>query len=278
MSNFDDMSKAGYRKTINPIIYLNEEWKKISDYIPGLYPVYWVSNTGKVYSEQINALLKFDLVGKGYLKVTLQFYDGPRDMLVHRLVMLCFNPIPNASEYTVNHKDGDHTNNMLYNLEWATYSEQMEHASRANLLRSERYSEDEIRAICKQLESTSNQDEVIMNIYGNIKINNPEYYIKIKHLVNRIQRKLSWTNISDEYDITPKQAINPNQVISNEQVEALCSVLEQYGRDIPTRKAYSLIGIDIGKPDNQNYTRYMATMVNIRNRKTFDEITSKYNF
>ena len=278
MPNFDEMSRAGFRRTINPLININEEWRKVSDYIPNIFPVYWVSNTGKVYSEQINALLRYDFVGKGYLKVTLQFYDGPKDILIHRLVMLCFNPIENPDDYTVNHKDGDHTNNMLYNLEWATYSEQMQHASRTNLLKSENYSEKEIRAICKQLEITPNQDDVIRNIYGNIKFSNPDYYTKIKHLVNRIQRNLSWTNISCEYDIIPKQNINPNQVLSEDQVEALCSVLEKYGKHISTREAYKLIGVDIGSPDSDNYTKYMSTMVNIRNRKTFNHITSKYNF
>ena len=39
-----------------------------------------------------------------------------------------------------------------------------------------------------------------------------------------------------------------------------------------------MIGIDIGQPYDKDYTRYMSTMVNIRNRKCFDNITSKYNF
>lgn len=276
--DLDKLKEASFRKTSNPFIDNREEWRKISDYIPGVYPIYWISNTGKVFSEQIQALMRYDYVGKGYLKVTLQFYDGPKDMLVHRLVMLCFHPIPNSDLYTVNHKDGNHENNRDTNLEWATYTEQMIHASSNDLLNKEGYSEEEIRAICSMLEKTPNQDEVIQSIYGNIKRSDPNYYIRIKHLVNRIQRKDSWTNISDEYNILPKSNTNPNQVVSDEQVEQLCSILEKYGKKIPTRKAFEMIGIDIGQPYDKDYTRYMSTMVNIRNRKCFDNITSKYNF
>lgn len=276
--NLDKMKEASFRKTINPFIDDKEEWRRISDYIPGVYPYYYVSNTGKIFSEQFGYLLKFDYVGKGYLKVTLQFYDGPKDLLVHRIVMLCFEPIPNSHLYTVNHKDGNHENNFYSNLEWATYTEQMEHASSNNLLNKEGYTEEEIRAICSLLELTPNQDEVIEKIYGNIKRNNYPYYIRIKHLVNRIQKGDSWVNISSEYNILPKAMTNPNQILSEDQIHQVCRILEIYGRNYPTRKIFEMIGIDIGNQYSPNYTKYMSTMVNIRNRKTFHHITSKYNF
>ena len=276
--DIDKLREASFRNTTNPAVFLDEKWLPIHEYVPNIMPWYWISNTGKIFSIQINALMKYDYVGKGYLKVTLQSTSGPVDMLVHRLVMLCFHPISNPDSFTVNHKDGDHENNYDSNLEWATYVDQMVHASETGLLNTEYYSESEVRAICKELEQNSNQDEVIYKLYGNIKLRNYPYYVKIKHLVNRIQRKISWQNISCEYNILTKENINPNQVLSDSQVEAICQVLEKYGKDIPTRKVYQLIGIDIGNPGEKNYIRYMSTMVNIRNRKCFDYITSKYNF
>ena len=270
------LRNSSFRGTTNPMIFENEMWLPIT--IPGIMPWYWISDTGKIYSANINALLKYDYVGKGYLKVTLQTENGPNDYLVQRLVLLTFDPIPNSEVMTANHKDGNHENNFRSNLEWATYKEQMIHASENNLLNSEGYDESEVRDICIELEKTSNQDEIIMKLYGDIKRTNRPYYIQIKHLVNRIQTKQSWTRISNKYNILPKKMENPNQVISDEQVEDLCKILQLHGSDIPTRKAFELIGIDIGNPGEKNYIRYMALMVNIRNRKCFPKITSKYNF
>lgn len=274
--DINKLREASFRGVTNPMIYDNENWLPIT--VDKILPWYWISDTGKIYSTQINALLKYDYVGKGYLKVTLQTTEGPKDYLVHRLVLLTFDPIPNPDDLTANHKDGDHENNFRYNLEWATYTEQMIHASENNLLNPSGFSESEVRRVCEELEKDPNQDSIILRLYGDIKRTNKPYYIQIKHLVNRIQTKQSWGNISCEYNILPKENINPNQVLSTEQVEELCKILEKYGSSIKTRDAFNMIGIDIGSPTGKDYTRYMAAMVNIRNKKCFPEITSKYNF
>ena len=50
-------------------------------------------------------------------------------MKIHRLVAEAFiiNDDP-VNKTTVNHIDGDRSNNMLNNLEWASYSENLKHA------------------------------------------------------------------------------------------------------------------------------------------------------
>jgi len=63
----------------------------------------------------------------GYVGVTLSKNRKPKTFSVHRLVAVAF--IKNLDEKrTVNHKDGTKTNNLLENLEWATYSENHKHA------------------------------------------------------------------------------------------------------------------------------------------------------
>lgn len=59
-------------------------------------------------------------------------FDGKRHMgwyRVHKAVAETFIPNPLNKE-TVNHIDGDHRNNAIENLEWATAKEQSDHAAR----------------------------------------------------------------------------------------------------------------------------------------------------
>lgn len=64
----------------------------------------------------------------GYERVDICFGDGnPKHYHVHKLVCLCFIPNPENKPCS-NHKDGVKKNNHVDNLEWATVSENTQHA------------------------------------------------------------------------------------------------------------------------------------------------------
>jgi hypothetical protein len=94
---------------------MNEKWKQIKD-----FPKYKVSNTGKIYSNYSDRLLRPYVDDKGYRRVHLSRVGGRRKIRqVHRLVAEAFLDNPNCLPF-INHKDFDPGNNQVNNLEWCT--------------------------------------------------------------------------------------------------------------------------------------------------------------
>lgn len=116
--------------------YNTEIWRDVVGY----EKYYQVSNKGEVRSldrltNNINGhfikkgrMLKQAVNRSGYKFVMLTDRNGiAKNCKVHRLVAIAFMDNP-FNKKTVNHKDGNKTNNCTDNLEWATYSENMQHA------------------------------------------------------------------------------------------------------------------------------------------------------
>ncbi len=70
----------------------------------------------------------------GYMRSALRLQGlKQKQESIHRLMMFSFE-IPNPyNKSDVNHKDGNKANNFLWNLEWATGSENIRHAIRTGL-------------------------------------------------------------------------------------------------------------------------------------------------
>ena len=114
-------------------IICNEIWKDIRGY-EGLYQV---SNLGRVKSIPRNGTIKQERILKqckdkyGYFQVVLH-NKTIKSCRVHKLVAEAF--ILNLqNKETVNHIDGDKTNNNVKNLEWNTIKENNENAIKLGL-------------------------------------------------------------------------------------------------------------------------------------------------
>ena len=110
-----------------------EEWRKVTEReIPYIQDYYWVSNYGNVWSEVL----------RNYM----------------RLEMLVFDYRPDHELFIVNHKDGIKNHNWLWNLEWATQKENVQHAVSMGLkpigskVYNALFTDEEVHAICKMLE------------------------------------------------------------------------------------------------------------------------------
>lgn len=127
------MSK--HKKVVSVIVSLpGEEWKPVVGY-EGLYSV---SNLGRVAGHcgsrwrNQPRVMSPGLKQNGYLKVSIGPKYESENRYIHRLVLQHFGP-PAGGKTDVNHIDGNKLNNRIENLEWATRSENMQHAMRTGL-------------------------------------------------------------------------------------------------------------------------------------------------
>lgn len=113
--------------------------------IEGYEGLYSVTSLGRVWScprvdsfgrDQGGFFLSLRRLGKdrGHLCVALSKDGKYKYLQVHRLVALAFLPNP-ENRSTVNHIDGNQSNNDVSNLEWATHQENQDHAWRTGLCR-----------------------------------------------------------------------------------------------------------------------------------------------
>ena len=132
------------KEKYNPIIEKDSIFKPIK----GFENMYEISNYGIIKSVDRNIICKDGQIkpiksryirpadnGSGYKFVYLWKDNKQHRYYVHRLVAETFIPNP-ENKPTVNHKDGNRYNNCVDNLEWATYSENIQHAFNTGLNKS----------------------------------------------------------------------------------------------------------------------------------------------
>ena len=87
---------------------------------------YFVSKCGKVKNKK-GIIMTPQNKKSGYQFYYLYLNGKAKKVLAHRMVMIAWKPRVDFIFMTVNHKDGNKTNNQLDNLEWMTNQENRKH-------------------------------------------------------------------------------------------------------------------------------------------------------
>ena len=101
---------------------MTEQWKQITG-----FENYEISSLGRARRSKDKRLIKPKNEFHGYLEYRLVKNGKRHFKKVHRLVAIAFIPNPDGLE-TVNHKDGDKTNNSVENLEWLSLADNIRHS------------------------------------------------------------------------------------------------------------------------------------------------------
>lgn len=97
-----------------------------------LYPHIYVTKEGHIYDDVLNRYPKISYSGNSYPGVCI----GGKDKKLHRILAETFIDKPeniDDKDLIVNHLDGNKHNYLLSNLEWTTYSGNLEHAYKNGL-------------------------------------------------------------------------------------------------------------------------------------------------
>lgn len=169
---------------------------------PGLY---FIEENGQIYSKAKKGYITQKYDKDGYLQVSLQKNEGGRNnkvcYRVATLVIYSFigPPPPNLKDPTINHIDGNKTNNNYTNLEWMERSinskirfitAKEEHNGAAKL------TYDKVHQICQLLADTNLTTQEIGD-----KLNIS------KSAINNILSGRHWKSISSQYDFSFRKII-----------------------------------------------------------------------
>ena len=251
-----------YKETLNnlPLIEINGRFEPYSNIIlNGEKTDYSVTIYGNVISKKYGktTILKHSINHKGYHVVRLYHNNIQYDMSVHRLVALTFIQNPYKKEQ-VNHIDGNKSNNSIYNLEWSTNYENMQHAIKHGLTNHlkgvdhgmNKYTNDQIEAVCNLLSDNKLTYKQISH-KSNVDINT----------VCDIKNHRSWTNISSKYNID-NYSINSIYKNSVDQIHNVCRLLE--ANNLYMDEISNITNVDI------------HTIKKIREKKNWTKISNQY--
>lgn len=258
----------------SPIQFLpvEEVFVKVTPLIvPDVKDYYWISNYGNLYSTFKDGLIQPGIDTKGYYYAALATNKGPKNMRIHRLVMMAFCYFPGCENEIINHCDGIKTHCWVWNLEWSNFSANAQHSYDMGLH--------------GRVHSTRTlSDEDVIKI-SNLLIENKLTCTDLARLFNTstdmiysIKHKRAYTNLTESYNFPSTKYIYDENCIEN-----ICLALSTIKPEKPldelniTQKHHYYQQI-IKATNIENSPRSVDLIKRIYRRQSFTEISNKYNF
>ncbi len=274
----------GYPITFDPSTYYQTPEEFIS--IPvGILPIdesnYMISNWGRIYNKKLDSYVPKELIPSNnrYIIVIIKDINNrPLSVIMHRLVATVFiGPAPPGErrKIVVNHKDGIMWHNEPYNLEWATQSENVQHADRNNLIARafgqdngwSALTDDQYKQICQLTQNGyfPNQINKIMNLG-----------FDITNICQKIRKGKSETFVSKEFDFSNIPTYDYKK-FSDEQVKFICWCLSKHPEFEPI-DIIKFLGYDIDNMNFKDIKKLRDTISTIKRGKCYTRISCNYNF
>lgn len=264
-----DLEKVYYNGYIIPM----EFWKPVTqEMVPGIRPIYWISNIGNLYNSETGYYSNATIHPNDYIRIMVQMQDGTRQMTtIHRLVCLAFNGIPEDFAYEVDHINCDKTCSVENNLEWVTKYENNMRARNNKLIpvAEDHYrsilTNDEVHEICNMLQNHIPIDE-ICNIIDN-KILPRKFACGIKSIIYQLLSKSIWKEITLNYNFPSYSRIH----FTDEEVHIACQMMQDgcIYDDVINKLRPNC--------DSHERERLKEVLYHIRRGAFFKEISSQYN-
>lgn len=238
---------------------------------------YAITSDGKLFSIRLGRFMTGWIGTGGYRLYSISNDQGKRlQLFAHKLVAEAFHENPDRSKFTqVNHIDGNKTNNHVNNLEWCTPGQNTHHAHSTGLNKGKNYNsdakvdhesvnhcpykkapvdayglcEEDIRVVCSLIQEGYRDVDI-----SRITSMNRRYVNKIRY-----NECPYWIHVTEEYTFNFKK----EQRLSPEKVLQVCEGLEKGVGVLKLARDLDICRKQVG---------------NIKNRKTFTNISSKYKF
>lgn len=255
---------------INPLEFNDEIYKDLN--IIGIVPSYAISNYGTVIDKYLGCQVCQYMTVDGYMRVSLKTTNGGKKwFLVHRLVMITFQPIENPELFEVDHLYGIKNDNRDTQLEWVSGVENIKRAVSMGLLdnngeKSARsiLTENIVRKICELLEKNIPTKDIV-SIIGDVGVSD------LRREIDGIRNKECWTSISKDYNINRDK--NDRNMFTNEEVHSICKLLQEgYGY----KHILKYLDFDVDNMNSKELEKYCNIISNIRIGKYYSDISKNY--